>query len=386
MREVVIVDGVRTPIARAHKEKGWFRNTRPDDLAVACVKALLERTKVDPEQIEELVFGCANMNGPQAACPARMIALLSGLPADIAALSTDRQCASAMSAAHYATLAIKEGMGDIMIIGGLESMSMVPMGQGIEFNGKLGERYPLHELPMGPTAEKVAKLFNISREDMDQFAYECHMKAAAAQEAGRFKDEIIPIEVTYEDGTTATIDRDQCVRADTTLEKLATLMPSFDMEGAVTAGNSSPLNDGACAMMLMTKEKARELGLTPLATIRHMTVAGVDPTIMGIGPVPAVNKLLDRAGMTIDQFDLIEINEAFASQSLYCIRELGMPAEKVNVNGGALALGHPLGESGARIMITLVHEMKRRNSKWGLATLCVGFGQGAATSVERESY
>lgn len=381
LRKAFIVDGVRTPIGRAHPEKGWFRKTRPDDLAIECVKALIERNRVEPASIEDVIFGCANQSGPQGINIARFITLLAGLPDTVSATTVDRQCASAMTAIHNAAQTIMCGNAEIVIAGGVESMSMVPMGTGADFNPKLTALYDPADLPMGPTAEKVARLYKISREDQDRFGYESHMKAVKAWEEGRFKDEVIPVTVE-EDGRSKVIDRDQCPRKDTSLEKMATLMPAFRPDGTVTAGNSSPLNDGAAAVLLASPEAVKCNGWKPLAEVIGMAVAGVDPTIMGIGPVPAVKKVLQRTGLSLSEIDLIELNEAFASQSLACIRELGLDPAKVNVNGGALALGHPLGCSGARIIVTLCHEMKRRKARYGLATMCIGFGMGAATIVK----
>lgn len=387
MREAVIVDGVRTPIGRAHPQRGWLRTLRPDDMMVALIHALIERNRLDPELIEEVVIGCANQSGVQGGPGlARIVTLLAGLPYNVAAQTTERQCASAMTAIHYATMAIREGMGDIMIAGGVESMSMVPMGANAIVNPKLALSFSIADLPMGATAEKVANKHKISRKEQDSYGLESHRKTAAACAKGLFKDEIIPLEVTYEDGSTALISKDQSPRENVSIEVMAELKPAFRPGGTVTAGNSSPINDGASAALIMTKEKAKQLGLTPLATIRWMAVAGVDPTEMGLGPIPATKKCLERSGLTIDDMDLIEINEAFASQTIHCIRELHMDMKKVNVNGGAIALGHPLGSTGCRIVVSLAHEMKRRNARYGLATLCVGFGQGAATIIEREEY
>jgi len=387
MREAVIVDGVRTPIGRAHPRKGWLRTMRPDDMMVTLIRALIDRNRIEARQIEEVIVGCANQTGVQGGLGlARIITLLTGLPHDVAACTIERQCASAMTAIHYAAMAIRGNMGDIMIAGGVESMSMVPMGANAVINPKLALSFSIAELPMGATAEKVARKHKISRKDQDLFGLESHRKTAAAYAAGKFKDEIIPLEVTYEDGSAALISKDQSPREDVSMEVMTELKPSFRPGGTVTAGNSSPINDGGSAVLMMTKEKAKELGLTPLATVRWMAVAGVDPTEMGLGPIPATRKCLARAGLSINDMDLIEINEAFASQTIHCVRELGMDMKKVNVNGGAIAIGHPLGSSGCRIIVTLAHEMKRRDARFGLATLCVGFGQGAATILEREKY
>jgi acetyl-CoA acyltransferase len=387
MKDAVIVDAIRTPVGRSHKEKGWLRTLRPDDMVVHLLKAIFPRNPgIDPGQVEELMIGCANQSGPQGGPGlARICWLMTGYPVHVAANTIEMQCASAMAAIHHSARAIILGDGEIYLAGGVESMSMVPMGSGYEPNNKIAEFFNPYELPMGMTAEKVARKYGISREDMDRFSLESHQKAVKAQEEGKFKDEIIPIEVTYEDGSTQVIDRDQGPRKDTSIEKLAALQPAFlppDQSAGITAGNSSPLNDGASLVLLMSRDKAKELGYKSALKIISMSHAGVDPTEMGLGPIPATRKALERARLKLDKIDLIEINEAFASQSLYCSRELKFDMSKVNVNGGAIAHGHPLGNSGSRIVVTLFHEMKRRKARYGLATLCVGFGQGAATVME----
>ncbi len=387
MKDAVIVDAIRTPVGRAHKDKGWLRTVRPDDMVVHLFKSIFPRNpRVDPGQVEEVMIGCANQSGPQGGPGlARICWLMTGYPLHVAANTIEMQCASAMAAIHHSARAIILGDGEVYLAGGVESMSMVPMGSGYEPNNKIADFFNPYELPMGMTAEKVARKYGISREDMDRFSLESHQKAVKAQEEGKFKDEIIPIEVTYEDGSTRVIDRDQGPRKDTSIEKLSSLQPAFlppDQSAGITAGNSSPLNDGASLVLLMSRDKAKELGYKSALKIISMAHAGVDPTEMGLGPIPATRKALERARLKLDKIDLIEINEAFASQSLYCSRELKFDMSKVNVNGGAIAHGHPLGNSGSRIVVTLFHEMKRRNARYGLATLCVGFGQGAATVME----
>ncbi len=387
MKDAVIVDGIRTPVGRAHREKGWLRTLRPDDMVVHLLKAVFPRNpRVEPGDVEEVLIGCANQSGAQGGPGlARICWLMTGYPLHVAANTIEMQCASAMAAIHHCARGIICGDGDIYIAGGVESMSMVPMGAGYEPNSKIADFFNPFELPMGMTAEKVAKKYGVSREDMDQFALESHQKAVKAHEEGRFKDEMIPVEVTYEDGSTKVIDQDQGPRKDTSIEKLSALQPAFlppDQSAGITAGNSSPLNDGASLVLMMEKNKAKELGYNKALKVVSMAHAGVDPTEMGLGPIPATEKALQRAKMKINKMDLIEINEAFASQALQCGRKLGFDMSKVNVNGGAIALGHPLGNSGTRIVVTLFHEMKRRNARYGLATLCVGFGQGAATVFE----
>jgi acetyl-CoA acyltransferase len=353
MKECVLVDGVRTPIGRAHAEKGALRTLRPEDLLGALYKALFERNpKVKPEDIDVLMVGCANQTGAQNMV-SRLSWLSNGYPDSVACNGIEMQCASAMAAMEHCARGIMTGEIDIAIAGGVEMMQRIPMGANMEFPPRLGQRYNLAELPMGPTAEKVAGLYKVNRKDMEEFALASHKKAAKAQAEGRFKNEMIPLEVTYEDGSKKVIDSDQCVRGDTTLEKMATMAPAFKPDGVVTAATSSPLNDGAAAVLLMSREKADALKLPYTLKYLGGAMAGVDPTIMGIGPVPAVKKVLKLTGLSIDQIDVVEINEAFASQSLACLRELGIPTEKANMWGGALALGHPLGISGCRIIVTL---------------------------------
>jgi acetyl-CoA acyltransferase len=380
MKECVLVDGVRTPIGRAHAEKGWLRTLRPEDLLGALYKALFERNAaVKPEDLDVVMVGCANQSGAQNVV-SRLSWLANGYPDTIACNGVEMQCASAMAAMENCARGIMTGEIEIAVAGGVEMMQRIPMGANMEFPPRLLERYNAADLPMGPTAEKVAALHKVERKEMEEFALASHQKAAKAHADGCFKDEIVPIEVTYEDGSKKVIDTDQCVRGDTTLEKMAMMMPAFKPDGVVTAATSSPLNDGAAAALLMSRERADALGLS--YTLRYVggAMAGVDPTIMGMGPVPAVKKVMKLTGMSVAQMDVVEINEAFASQSIACLRELGIPKEKANLWGGALALGHPLGISGCRIVVTLNSIMKANPSyRYGLATLCVGFGQGNAT-------
>jgi 3-oxoadipyl-CoA thiolase len=397
MKEVVIVDAVRTPIGRYN---GRLRHIRPDDLGALVIKALIERNPgVPATQIEEVVLGNANQAGEDNRNVARMSGLLAGLPVEVAGTTINRLCGSGLDAVNYAARAILAGEGDIFIAGGTESMTRAPLVMAkpqTEFprgnmemfdttigwrfvNDKLKEMYGTDSMP--ETAENVAKKYNISREAQDEFAAESQLRARKAMEDGRFENEIVP--VVYEDkkGNQTIIDRDEHPRPGTTVDKLAKLKPLFK-DGTVTAGNASGVNDGASAILMMSREKAAELGLKPLAKYVVSATAGLEPSIMGMGPVFAVQKALKRSELSLADIDLIELNEAFAAQSLGCIQELGLDRSKVNVNGGAIAFGHPLGASGARILTTLLYEMKKRNSKYGLATMCVGVGQGIATIIE----
>ena len=398
MRDVVIVDAVRTPIGRYG---GALKDVRPDDLAAVVLRALLDRNPgVDPGDVEDVVMGAANQAGEDNRNVARMALLLAGLPVSVGGTTVNRLCGSGLEAVNQAARAIMAGDGAIYLAGGTESMTRAPFvmakhGEpwerkvetfdttiGWRFtNPKLAEAY--YPYSMGETAENVAERWAISRADQDAFALASQQKAVTAQQAGRFQDEIVPVALPQRKGDPVVVNTDEHPRPDVTLERLARLAPAFKQGGTVTAGNASGINDGAAALLLMSADKARSLGLEPLARIKAMAVAGVDPACMGIGPVPATRKALMRAGLSVDQIDLIELNEAFAAQSLACIRELGLDEARVNVNGGAIALGHPLGCSGARILTTLVHEMKRRKVRYGLATMCIGVGQGIATVVER---
>ncbi|MGB0090847.1 MAG: thiolase family protein, partial [Planifilum fulgidum] len=361
---------------------------------------LLERTGVPGEDVEDVIFGAANQAGEDNRNVARMALLLADLPVTVGGVTVNRLCGSGLEAVNQANRAIRLGEGDVMIAGGVESMSRAPLVMakperafprgnvtvydttiGWRFvNDKLAKRYPPES--MGETAENVAERYGISREDQDRFALRSQQRAAAAIREGKFKEEIVPVPVTDRSGT-RWVEEDEHPRPDTTLEKLSSLRPAFREGGTVTAGNASGINDGAAALLLATPEKARAYGLKPLGRIVSTAVAGVDPSVMGIGPVPAVRKALKRAGLTIDQVDLVELNEAFAAQALACMRELGIPGEKCNVNGGSIAIGHPLGSTGARLLTSLLYEMKRRKARYGLVTMCIGVGQGIATVVER---
>jgi 3-oxoadipyl-CoA thiolase len=398
MKEVVIVDAVRTPFGRY---KGALKNIRPDDLGAIVIKALLERNQsIHPQDIEEVVFGNANQAGEDNRNVARMSALLAGLPIEVAATTINRLCGSGLDAVNYAARAIMAGEGDIFIAGGTESMTRAPFvmakpsddfprGNMEMFDTTIGWRFTnpiLKEMygvdSMPETAENVARKYGISREEQDLFALESQQKAAIAMAEGYFSNEIIPVSYRDRKGNTLTVATDEHPRPDTTLEKLAKLKPLFP-NGSVTAGNASGVNDGAAALLIMSAEKAKQLNLQPIAKYVVSAVAGVEPSCMGIGPIESTKKALKRASLQTSDLDLIELNEAFASQSLACISELGLDRTKVNVNGGAIAYGHPLGASGARILTTLIYEMQRRESRYGLATMCVGVGQGISTIVER---
>ena len=389
MKECVIIDGVRSANGRAHAEKGWFRNKRPDELLTAVYEELFKRNKqVKPEEVEAVYIGTANQMG-MTYDQARLAWLAGGFPESVASNDICQQCPSGMAAVEHAARAIMCGEGDIYIAGGVEDMLHVPMGKGSDIPPRLAQRYNPMDLAMGPTAEKVAELYNVSREDMELMAYYSHKRAAAARDAGKFKNEIVPIEGELEDGTTFMVEHDQWIRDNISLESMATLKSPFKPDGVVTAALSSPLTQGACAMILMSRDMADRLGCEYHLKYRSGVMCGCDPTVMGIGPIFAVQKLLQRVGVSVDEIDVVEINEAFASQSLVCLRELGIeenvPFKKTNIWGGALALGHPLGESGTRILITLNNIMKtdRKDARYGLATLCGGIGNANASLWER---
>jgi acetyl-CoA acetyltransferase family protein len=385
MKEAVIVSAVRSAIGKAHK--GSLVNMRIDDLGALVVREAIQRVPgLKVEEIEDVIIGCAMPEGEQGLNVARLISFLARIPVTAAGTTVNRFCGSSLQAINFAAQAIMTGNGDVFVAGGIESMSHVPMrGFNPSLNEKLmGEDYPDAYISMGMTAENLAEKYHIPREEQDEFAFLSHQKAIRAIQAGQFKQEIVPVEVTLSDGTLRIFDTDESPRLDTSLSKLAALEPAFKQGGTVTAGNSSPLSDGAAAVILMSRDKARELGIKPLAVIRAMAVAGVDPTIMGIGPVPAVQKALKRAGLKLEDMDVIELNEAFAAQAIAVIRELKIDLKKLNPRGGAIAIGHPLGATGARIMATLVHEMQDRGARFGLETMCIGGGQGIATILERE--
>jgi len=404
MTDVVIVDALRTPVGNLG---GALAGIRPDDLAAHVISALVQRNHLDPRSIEEVYLGCANQAGEDNRNVARMAALLAGLPVEVPAVTINRLCASGLAAVNMAARAIRAGEGEIFIAGGVESMSRAPyalpkaekgypFGNLTAYDTALGWRFVnprMQEMygteAMGETAENIAEMTGITREEQDAFALRSHQRAIAAIDSGRAEEEILPVPVPQKKGDPVMVCVDERPRRDTSLEALARLKPAFRKNGTVTAGNSSGLNDGAAALLLMSAEKARELGLKPLARWVASGASGIEPRIMGLGPVEAARKALSRAGISIEDLSLVELNEAFAVQSLAVLRELGISEEITNVNGGAIAIGHPLGCSGARILTTLVHEMRRRAAQtdrpfYGLAMLCVGVGQGEATVVVRE--
>jgi len=383
MREAVIVDAVRTPIARAHPEKGWFKDIRSDELGVIVIRELLNRTKIDPAQIEDVILGCATQCGEQAMNIARYIAIMAGLPFGVAAQTINRQCASGMTAVHSAAQAIIAGYGDVFIAGGIEHMTHLPEGTGADLNPKRFAFIERSSSSMGLTAENLAEMYNISRVEQEEYALRSHQKAIAAQEKGRFRDELVTVEAPLKKGDKKLLDSDQNPRSYTSLDIMAALEPITRPNGTITVATASAASDGAAAILLMSREKANKMGLKPKVRVLSMAVAGVDPKLMGLGIVPATKKALDRARLTTADIDVAEINEAFAVVAMVAIRELGIKESKVNPNGGAVALGHPMGCSGARLVTTLTHEMVRRRAKYGLAAMCVGMGQGAATILER---
>ncbi len=402
MTDVVIIDAIRTPVGALG---GSLASVRPDDLAALVIREILERSSLDPSVIEEVYLGCANQAGEDNRNIARMALLLAGLPVEVAGVTVNRLCASGLTAVNMAARAIRSGEGDVFIAGGVENMSRAPysipkaetgfsFGNLTAWDTALGWRYPNPKMvesygteSMGETAENIAEATGITREEQDRFAVRSHQRAVAAIDAGKFAEEIIPVPVPQRKGDPMLVTTDERPRRDTSVEALARLRPAFRKNGSVTAGNSSGLNDGAAALLVMSAEKAKQLNLKPMARVISAGAAGVPPRTMGMGPVPAMRKAAARGSVSLDQVGLIEINEAFAVQSLAVIRELGLDEEIVNVNGGAIALGHPLGCSGARILTTLLHEMKRRAPQasapfYGMAALCVGVGQGEATLVE----
>lgn len=410
MTNAVITHALRTPVGRYG---GALASVRPDDLAAIVIRALVEQSGIDPTLIEDVILGCANQAGEDNRNVARMAALLAGLPTSVAGQTVNRLCGSGLQAVNSAAHAILAGEGDLFIAGGVESMTRAPLvmakpeaafarGDTTLYDTTLGWRFTNPRLAalhypytMGETAENVAEQYTISRAAQDAFAYQSQQRYAAAAAAGRFDDELVPVTIAGRKGQEQHITADEHPRPETTLEKLSTLKPAFGgkerhrpagcapSDGSVTAGNASGINDGAAAVLIMSAERAEVLGLTPLARITSTAVAGVDPATMGLGPVPATRKALARAGLHTSELDLIELNEAFAAQSLACIEQLELDPAKVNVNGGAIALGHPLGASGARLLATLIHELRRRGGRYGLATMCIGVGQGIATIVER---
>ncbi len=393
----VIVGALRTPIG---KYGGSLRDVRPDDLGAHTMKTLIERTGIDSAMLDDILWGCANQAGEDNRNVGRMSALLAGIPYSVPAATMNRLCGSGLDAIIHAARAVWCGDAEVILAGGVESMSRAPYslpknqtggyGNVTAFDTALGWRYPnpkMKELfpleSMGETAENVAEKYSIGRREQDEFALGSHRKAVAAQKAGTFSEEIIPVTVHGKKGSGTIVDRDEGPRADTSLEKLAALEPVFRKRGTVTAGNSSSLNDGSAALLVMSESRSRTLGLKPMARVVSTGTAGVDPRFMGIGPVPAAGRALKKAGLAMADIDVVELNEAFASQSIAVMRDLDIPPEKLNPNGGAIALGHPLGCSGTRIMTTLLYELVRRRARYGLATMCIGVGQGIAMIVER---
>ena len=398
LRPAYVVDAIRTPIG---KYRGGLANVRPDDLAAAMIRGLAQRNPTLIERVEQVIFGATNQAGEDNRNVARMAGLLAGLPYDVPAVTMNRLCGSGLESVSDAVMRVWTGDADAVIAGGVESMTRAPFAMrkseeafgrvppvvydttiGWRFeNPKLAARFPLHS--MGETAENVAEKWKIGREEQDLFALESHQKAAKAIAAGAFAEEIVPVEAPAKKGLTTLVEKDESPRADTTLEALAKLPAVFKKGGSVTAGNSSPLNDGASAVFVASEDLVKALNLEPLARVVSFATAGVEPNLMGEGPIPAGRKALDRAKWKAEDLDLVELNEAFASQSLACVRGLGLDPAKVNVNGGAIALGHPIGSSGARILATLVHALKKQDKKRGMAAMCIGVGQGIAMLVER---
>lgn len=391
MREAVIVAGCRTAVGRARK--GAFRHTRPDELGAEVVKQVLARVpKLAPAEVEDVILGCAFPEGEQGMNLARIVAMRAELPVEVPAMTVNRYCASGLQTIALAAERIMCGFADVIVAGGVESMSMIPFGGYKPApNPHLMAHFPEVYMSMGHTAEEVAKRYAVTREAQDRFALTSQQRAAKAQAAGAFQDEIVPIEVTEHSlaaagnaqQTQITVTQDECIRPDTDLDVLATLKPAFRVGGTVTAGNASPTNDGAAAVIVMSRERAEALGIKPLAAFRGFASGGVAPDVMGIGPVVAVPKLLEQTGLTLDEIDLIELNEAFAAQAVAVIDQLELDPDKVNVNGGAIALGHPLGCTGTKLTVSLMHELARRQKRYGIITMCVGGGMGAAGLIER---
>jgi acetyl-CoA acyltransferase len=383
MPTAVIVDAVRSPLGRRN---GKLKDTHPVDLAAHSIQALVERTGIDPALVEDVIMGCVMQVGDQAVNVGRNAALAAGFPETVVGTSIDRQCGSSQQAAHFAAQGVIAGAYDVVIAAGVENMTRVPMGASflpgsMPFGPRMLERYP-NLVPQGISAELIAEKWDISREDNDRFSVESHLRAAKATQEGRFEREIVPISINGENGA-ETMSTDEGIRPDSSMETLAKLKPAFKPDGVVTAANSSQITDGSAALLIMSEEKAAELGLTPRARFHTFALAGVDPVMMLTGPIPATTKVLERAGMKIDEMDLIEINEAFAPVVLSWEKEHHPDMSKVNVNGGAIALGHPLGASGARLMVTLLNELERTGGRYGLQTMCEGGGMANATIIER---
>jgi acetyl-CoA acyltransferase len=384
MTQAVIIDAVRTPIGRAHPEKGMFREVRADDLSAHIIRALVDRVKLPQELVEDVHWGCVKQHGEQGYDIARQAVLLAGLPIETGGVTVNRNCGSSLQAINSCAQSILAGCDEILIAGGVEHMHHLPMEGGFDPNPRMSYRHSPAVFNMGLTAENLAKKYQISRKEQDEFALRSHQRAAAATERGEFAKEIVPTWGRDEEGRKKLLTVDQCIRFDTSLEALSTLKPVFMPEGGtVTAGNSSPINVGAAAVLVMSEDRAKQLGFKPKVRVKAMAVAGVDPAVMGIGPVPATHKALEKAKLKLEDIDLVEINEAFAAQALSVMKLLKLDPEKVNVRGGAIAIGHALGASGARISTTLIHLMEARQARYGLATMCIGAGQGIATIYER---
>lgn len=381
MVEAVIVEGVRTPVG---KRNGMLKNYRPEDLAAAPLKELVKRTGIDPAIIDDVIMGCVTQSGEQGQVIGRQAALIAGYPIEVPGISIDRQCGSSQQAVHFAAQAILAGDMDVVVAAGVESMTRVPMfsnREGVDYTESLTSKYKM--VHQGVSAEMIAEKWGFSREELDAFALESHRRALEAQDKGYFEREIMPLEVKLDDGSTVTMTQDEGPRRDTSLEALAGLKPVFKENGVITAGNSSQMSDGAAALLIMSDKKAKELGLKPRFRIVARTVVGSDPTLMLTGPIPATEKVLKRAGLTIDDIDVFEVNEAFASVPLAWLKETGADPKKLNPLGGAIALGHPLGATGARLMVTMMHELERTSGRYGLQTMCEGMGMANATIIER---
>ncbi|WP_374720783.1 thiolase family protein [Peribacillus tepidiphilus] len=381
MRQAVIVEGIRTPVG---KRNGHLKNIRPDDLAALVIKELVKRSGIDARLIDDVILGCVSQSGEQAGDIARVASLIAGLPIEVPGTTVDRQCGSSQQAVHFAAQAILAGDMDILIAGGVESMSRVPIGsnyQGAPLSNKLKEMYEM--IHQGLSAERIAEQYGFTREELDEYSLQSHEKAIKAQEAGFFDKEIMPLEVQLDDGETVLFSQDAGPRRETTLEALSQLKPAFKENGRIHAGNASQISDGAAALLIMSREKAEELGLKPRFLIHTRVVVGSDPTLMLTGPIPATQKALEKSGLSIDDIDVFEVNEAFASVPLAWLKDTRADPKKLNPNGGAIALGHPLGASGARLMLTMMHELERTGGRFGLQTMCEGHGMANATIIER---
>jgi acetyl-CoA acyltransferase len=381
VREAVIVEAVRTPIGRRN---GVLSGIRPDELAAMVLRAVVERAGISPEMVEDVIMGCVSQVGEQAGDIGRIAALIAGYPVEVPGTTIDRQCGSSQQAVHFAAQAIMSGDMDVVVAAGVESMSRVPMFsnmQGAEYSEKLTSRYEI--INQGLSAERIAAKWGFSRAQLDEFSLNSHEKAVKAQKDGRFQQEILPLEVTLPDKGKIIVDKDEGPREDTSMEKMRALSPSFQENGLIHAGNSSQISDGAAALLIMSRDKAEQLGLKPRFRVLARAVVGSDPTLMLTGPIPATKKVLEKAGLTLSEIDVFEVNEAFAPVPLAWLKETGADPEKLNPNGGAIALGHPLGASGARLMTTMMHELERRGGRYGLQTMCEGLGMANATIIER---